>query len=360
MRPQRIRHIKERCMSERITMEDIARRSGVSLTTVSLVLRDKPGINDETRRRVLDAARTLGYRKRLPTEAAPAQGLRDIGVIVKARMYDKPEHNQFYAPVLAGIEAACRKQQINLLYATVPVDEDNHPQELPRMLLEDGLDGLLLIGAFVDATIARLMHRSPTPTVLVDAYAADNGYDSVVSDNFRGAYQAVAHLIQQGHRRIGVVGSMPGAYPSIEERRRGYLQALSDYGIAEPLFADSHIAHLEAAAAAAELLRRTPGVTALFCCNDLIAIEVIRAAQQLGRRVPDDLSIVGFDDIDLAAHIAPALTTMRVDKVSMGRMAVQLLAQRVEFRDASYVTAVLRPTLVERQSVRSSTAEAIT
>jgi LacI family transcriptional regulator len=343
-------------MSERVTMEDIARHSGVSLTTVSLVLRDKPGINDETRRRVLDTARTLGYRRRLPSEAAPLQGLRHIGVIVKARMYDKPEDNQFYAPVLAGIEAACRKQQTNLLYATVPVDEDNHPQELPRMLLEDGLDGLLLIGAFVDATIAHLMHRSPAPTVLVDAYAADNGYDSVVSDNFRGAYQAVAYLIQQGHRRIGVVGSMPNAYPSIEERRRGYLQALSDYGIAEPLFADSHIAHPEAAAAGIELLRRAPDVTALFCCNDLIAVEVMRAAQQLGRCVPDDLSIVGFDDIDLAAHIAPALTTMRVDKVSMGRMAVQLLAQRIEFRDASHVTAILRPTLVERQSARSLTA----
>jgi LacI family transcriptional regulator len=308
---------------------------------------------------VFDAARSLGYRKRQPSEAVPTRALRDIGVIVKARLYDKPEHNQFYAPVLAGIEAACRKQQINLLYATVPVDEDNHPQELPRMLLEDGLDGLLLIGAFVDATIARLMHRSPTPTVLVDAYAADNGYDSVVSDNFRGAYQAVAHLLQQGHRRIGVVGSMPGAYPSIEERRRGYLQALSDYGVTQPLFADSHIAHLEAAAAAVELLRRVPDITGLFCCNDLIAIEVMRAAQQLGRGVPDDLSIVGFDDIDLAAHVAPALTTMHVDKVSMGRMAVQLLAQRVEFRDASCVTAVLRPTLVERQSVRTVTAEAI-
>jgi LacI family transcriptional regulator len=346
-------------MSERITLEDIARESGVSLTTVSLVLRDKPGINDETRRRVLDAARTLGYRRRQLPEATPTQGLRHIGVIVKARVYDKPEQNQFYAPVLAGVEAACRKQRINLLYATVPVDEDNHPQELPRMLLEDGLEGLLLIGAFVDATIARLMHRSPAPTVLVDGYAADNGYDSVVSDNFRGAYQAVTYLLQHGHRHIGIVGSMPGAYPSIEERRRGYLQALSDYGIARPLFADSHIAHLEAAKAAVELLRRTPEITALFCCNDLIAIEVMRAAQQLGRRVPDDLSIVGFDDIDLAAHIAPALTTMRVDKVSMGRLAVQLLAQRAEFTDAACVTAILRPTLVERQSVRAVAAEAV-
>jgi LacI family transcriptional regulator len=346
-------------MSERVTMEDIARHSGVSLTTVSLVLRDKPGINDETRRRVLDMAHALGYRRKQTTEAPSAQGLQQVGVAVKkARLDDEPGTNQFYAPVLAGIEAACRRQQTNLLYATVLVDEDNHPQELPRMLLEDDLDGLLLVGAFVDATIARLMQRRARPTVLVDAYAADNAYDSVVSDNFRGAYQAVSYLIDQGHRHIGVVGSMTNSYPSVEERRRGYLQALRDHGVAGQYLADSHLTHVEAAAAAADLLRRAPWVTALFCCNDLIAIEVMRTARALGRHVPEDLSIVGFDDIDLAAHVAPPLTTMQVDKVSMGRMAVQLLAQRVEFPDASCVTAVLRPTLVERQSVRSVVAEA--
>jgi LacI family transcriptional regulator len=338
-------------MSQRVTLEDIARQSSVSLATVSLALRDKPGINEETRRRVLEAAHTLGYRRRLSSDST-ATGLQQVGVIIKARTGDLPQTNQFYAPVLAGIDAACRRQQINLLYATMPVDEDNHPQGLPRMLLEDDLDGLLLLGAFVDATIARLMQRRATPTVLVDAYAAENGYDSVVSDNFRGAYQAVAYLIQQGHRQIGVVGSLPNAYPSIAERRRGYLQALQDYGIAEQHFADSHLTREESAAAVAELLRRAPGVTALFCCNDETAVGVMQAAQALGRRLPEELSLVGFDDIDLAAHIVPALTTMQVDKVSMGRVAVQLLAYRVAYPAASHMTTVLRPTLIERQSVQ--------
>jgi LacI family transcriptional regulator len=317
-------------------------------------LREKPGINDETRRRVIDTARTLGYRKKLPSESAPAQSLQQVGVILKSRAGDPPQTNQFYAPVLAGIESACRKQQINLLYATVPVDEDNHPQELPRMLFDGDLNGLLLVGAFVDATIARLMQRRATPIALVDAYAAENSYDSVVSDNFHGAYQAVTYLVEKGHRRIGVAGSLPNAYPSIEGRRRGYLQALRDHGIAEQYFADSHWTRAEATAAATALLRRSPEISALFCCNDETAIGVFNAAQALGRRVPEDLSIVGFDDIDLAAHVAPALTTMRVDKVSMGHIAVQLLAHRVEFPAAGCVTTVLRPTLIERQSVRAA------
>jgi LacI family transcriptional regulator len=292
----------------------------------------------------------LGYRRRLNASSTP-RSLRQVGVIVKARPGDQPHSNQFYAPVLAGIEATCRRQHINLLYAAVPVDQDNHPQELPRMLLEDDLDGLLLVGAFVDTTIARLVQRRATPTVLVDAYAAENDYDSIVSDNFRGAHQAVTYLIQAGHRQIGVVGSMPGAYPSIAERRRGYLQALQDHGIGVHYFANSHLHPADAAAAAADLLRAHPEITALFCCNDTTAISVIHAAQALGRRLPQDLSVIGFDDIDLAAHVLPPLTTMQIDKVSMGRLAVQQLANRAEAPHCGCVTVVLRPTLIERQSV---------
>jgi LacI family transcriptional regulator len=334
-------------------MEDIAQQSGVSLATVSLVLRDKPGVNEETRQRVMDTARTLGYRKRPPNTTPGVSSLRLVGMVNKTRADDAPVTNPFYAPVVEGIEAACRRQQINLLYAIVPVDEDNHPQELPRMLLEDDLDGLLLVGAFVDSTITHLMERRTTPTVLVDAYAAGNAYDSILSDNFRGAYEAVSYLIERGHRHIGLVGSLPNAYPSMSERRRGYLQALQDHGLAQRYFADSHLPPQQAVEAAADLLRRSPAITALFCCNDAMAIGVLQAAQTLGRRIPDDLSVIGFDDIDLAEHVTPALTTMHVDKISMGRLAVQLLINRAEFPTASVVTAVLRPTLIARQSVRS-------
>src|SRR4051794_33131697 len=159
-------------MRAQVTLQAIARKSGVSLTTVSLVLRDKPGINEATRRRVLDAASALGYRRRPGGLASvPSPLLQQIGVVLKARTGDAPYSNQFYAPVLAGVEAACRKRQINMLYATVMVDIDNHPQDVPRMLLEGELDGVLLLGAFVDNTIEQLIQRRGMPVVLVDAYA---------------------------------------------------------------------------------------------------------------------------------------------------------------------------------------------
>jgi LacI family transcriptional regulator len=247
---------------------------------------------------------------------------------------------------------ACRRLQVNMLLATVPVDASNQPVDLPRVLIEGETDGLLLVGAFVDATISRLLRSRPAPAVLVDGYAEENGYDSVVSDNFRGAHQAVAHLLQHGHRRVAVVASQPDSYPSIAERRRGAVQALREQGI-EPIFADSPLGREPAAEAVARLMGATSDVTALFCCNDESAIGALEALRGLGRDVPGDVSLVGFDDIDLAAHVVPALTTMQVDKVSMGRLAVQLLANRVEYPASGHVSLVLGPRLVERRSVRS-------
>lgn len=338
-------------MAQRVTMEGIARRAGVSLATVSLVLRDKPGINEETRRRVVDAARELGYRKRPSLTLSSSTDIEQIGVLMKAHANDVPYANPFYGPILASVEAACRKHQLNLLVAAVPVDMDNHPQKLPRMLVEDRLDAVLLMGAFVDQTIAQLLQRTDKPVVLIDAYATGASYDAVVADNFRGAYQAASHLIAAGHRHIGLVGTLPDAYPSIAERRRGYEQALHDHGIAERYFADARLFFDEAAETTAQLLRRFPQVTALCCANDMIAIEAIAVARSLGRLLPEELSVIGFDDIETAAHITPALTTMQVDKLAMGRLAVQLLLNRLEAPESAAVTAVLRPTLVERQSV---------
>jgi LacI family transcriptional regulator len=341
-------------MSQRVTLEDIARQSGVSSATVSLALRDKPGITADTRQRVIETARELGYRKLAQPERGSA--LHHLGIAIKARVDDDPQVNSFYAPIVAGIEAACRKLKINMLFATVPVDRDSHPQELPRMLFASHLDGILLIGAFVDQTITHILQHQGLPTVLVDAYAPGHDYDAVLIDNIRGAYDAVSHLIGLGHRQIGLVGTLPDAYPSIADRRTGYEQALADHGIAGRYFADCHLSIEEGAAATAALLAAQPEITALFCANDLIAVGAIQAARAAARQVPGDLSIIGFDNIELGQHLNPQLTTLHVDKVAMGRLAVTLLAQRAEYPAANAITTVLRPSLVERQSTRRLTA----
>jgi len=190
------------------------------------------------------------------------------------------------------------------------------------------------------------------PVVLVDAYSESNAYDAVVSDNFQGAYRAVSYLIENGHRHIGLVGTTRRAYPSILERRRGYLEALRDHDIAETYFADCILRHDESHVAAKQLLAQNPQITALFGANDRVTIAAMHAAFELGRRVPDDLSLVGFDDIDLAHLTSPALTTMQVDKINMGRIAVQALINRAHTPDIPPTTIALRPCLIERRSVK--------
>lgn len=349
-------------MDKQVTLADIARESNVSLSTVSLVLREKPGFPVETRRRVLDVAKALGYRSRNVDARSGARHdrgtrLRTLGLLVKSIAGQPPIMNPFYSHVLAGIEDACRRRNVNLLYATLPVDEHNIAEDMPRLVLDEMADGLLLIGAFVDKTLESLFKQIEMPVVLVDAYAGFDRFDAVLSDNVRGAYGATQHLISLGHRHIGLIGTALDAYSSIRERRAGYLQALQDNGITEHYFGDCAPDAREAAEATTALLERHPQITALIGCNDEVAIAAMRRAQEIGRCVPYGLSVIGFDDIDIAEAVSPALTTMRVDKVGMGRIAVQLLGSRIEFPDSERVTSVLSPRLIERQSVATARDE---
>jgi LacI family transcriptional regulator len=346
---------KPQSASKRVTLADIAKKSGVSLTTVSLVLRNKSGagIPPETRQRVLDTARDLGYRLKVSgSTEQPRQTLTQIGVVLRAREDDLPLANPFYSYILAGIEAACRQNRLNFLSATLPVNADNYPIEVPRLLEEEHVDGLLLVGTFVDQTLDHVLGEKSVPIVLVDAYSESNAYDAVVTDNYQSAYRAVSYLIEKGHQHIGIVGSLRRAYPSIRERRRGYLDALQDHDLDAAYFADCHLIREEAATAVSTLLHDSPQVTALFGVNDDMAIATMRAVQASGRRVPDDLSIIGFDDIELAHLTVPALTTMQVDKVNMGRTAVQTLLNRAQAGDAPQISVALHTRLIERQSVR--------
>jgi LacI family transcriptional regulator len=346
-------------MPSKVRLTDIAHASEVSTSTVSLVLRNKPGIPDATRRRVLAAAESLGYQRLLtPPEVDMAGGrpLQNLGLLVKADAGQAPGANPFYAHVLAGIEDACRTRHINLLYATLPVDAANRPTAAPRLLSADTVDGLLVVGALVDAPLYRLLGGGRLPLVLVDAYPTAEllvTHDAVLTDNFRGAAAAVDYLLACGHRCLGMIGGGDDAYPSLRDRRQGYRQALRMAGIAVDYLADC--TPDDAEDATRSLLQANPQVTALFACNDHAALRAARAVQSLGLRVPQDISLVGFDDIELAAHVEPALTTMHVDKVALGRLAVQMLEARLAFPGGDRVTSLLHPHLVTRASVAAFT-----
>lgn len=293
----------------------------------------------------------MGYSSPASGSDQPSpSSVRNVGLLLKVGPKDSPLTNHFYTPVLTGIESICRQHHINLFYTHLPVDEDNYPLEVPRLVQEESVDGFFIVGAWLREVDLPAFESAGRPLVLVDAYAVQSGWDAVVTDNIAGAYQAVQYLIEKGHRQIAVVGSLPEGYPSLRERRQGYIQAMTEHQL--PLhFIDSHL-YIDAATQAVLLyLEEHPEITALFCCNDEIAIGIMSALQERGYRLPEDISVMGFDNIAMAQHVTPALTTMRVDKMGMGRLAAQLLIQRAENPDTGQVRVEIRPSLIERQSV---------
>jgi LacI family transcriptional regulator len=336
-------------MNERVTINQVAQESGVSLATVSLVLRNRPGISSETRARVLDVVDRLGYQSKASVNKRGS--MSRIGMLVRMESSVTPQTNPFYSRVMSGIEEACRCNGISLLYAALLVDENNHPvQNLPVWANGD-VDGLLMVGAFVDHTVTTVLGKRTCPIVLVDAYSDTESYDAVVSDNFMASYQAVEYLLKKGHRHIGLVGSEANAYPSLRERRFGYLRALKEAGITNTYIADFNVNRSHGQEEVTRLLQAHPEITALFGVNDEVSVSAMRSARELGRSIPQDLSIVSYDDTMLAVHASPKLTTMHVDTVAMGQVAVQMLSFRLENPHAARMTLVVHPELVERESV---------
>jgi LacI family transcriptional regulator len=333
------------------TLADIAANVGVSPAAVSLALRGKPGVSEATRERVVEASRILGYRSTSGLSRNRHKPMT-VTLVIRALHGDSPGANRFYGPVLAGVEERCRRLHIRLILAIMPVDQFNHPIEVPHSVTDQLSDGLIFVGAHFASPLTPLLEGA-LPAVLVDAYAEDGVFDTVETDNILGARTAVQHLVSRGHRNIAILGTEPGAFPSILQRRRGYEEAMAEAGLTPRYIDAPYYEHETAAASAIRYLRAHGNVTAIFCANDLVAVTFIQAARLAGISVPDQVSVVGFDDIDMASFITPALTTMAVDKVGMGRLAVTLLAHRLEVGEECVTATLVRPQLIERGTVRT-------
>lgn len=339
-------------MQKKPTLRAIADYADVALSTVSQVLNNKPNVSPEMRHRVLAAAANLGYRSKISSESPLSVEIKTIGFLTKRRNGDALSFNPFYSPIIAGAEAECRRHNIGLMYANIEVDDHNHAISLPSILLEERVDAAIVLGAFLEETLGHISNRADQ-IVLVDAYT-ENGdeFDRVLVDNVSGAIKAVKYLIAAGHHNIGLIGSEPDSYPSIAERRQGYLAAIEQHHL-EPFIEESILERPEAYEATKRLMSREPGITAIFACNDNVAIGVVNALQDMGLRVPDQVSVIGFDNIDLAKEVKPALTTLHVDKVLMGVIAVRHLIDRAVNPNRAALKTLVSTQVIERETVRS-------
>ncbi len=332
--------------------DDVARMAGVSSATVSYVVNNGPRpVSPETRARVLDAIDKLGYRPNAVARNLRRQRTTTLGLILP------DAQNPFFAEVARGIESVALEHG----YVVIQCHSDfSAARELQfvETLYGERIAGVLWFPTSGDAGPANRLAEYRVPLVVIDRLGPGIHAPSVVADNFHGAYLATRHLIDLGHRRIGCI-ARPSDLSHSEQRIRGYLQALQDGGIApdEDLIVRSGYRPEAGRVAALELLRRSPAPTAIFAYNDFMAIGALRAAYERRLRVPEDLAVVGFDNIPQAALTCPALTTVSQAKTELGRQAARLLLDMIDGRTPETNQIVLGVELVIREStVKNATA----
>ena len=302
------------------TIRDVAKAVGLSVATVSRAINGFEHVLPHTRQRVLDAARHLHY---IPSGAARSMALRrtdTIGALL-------PElHGGFFSELIRGIDQATRSHRSHLLLSSSHDDADEAAAALQAM--NGRVDGLIVMSPHADADfLARNLPRA-IPVVLLNAGIRDSSYPSCTVDNFGGARAMTRHLLATGHQRLGFLGGPSGNFEA-RERKRGFLSALGGHG--SPLLLDGDFSEASGAHAAARLLGMPAAhrPNAVFAANDAMAIALMANLIAGGLRVPQDIAITGFDDIALASHVNPPLTTVHVPIAALGMQALDVLSQHM-------------------------------
>lgn len=326
------------------TIRDVARRAGVSVATVSRVVnRSNHRVNPQTRRRVQAAVRQLGYQANVIAQSLKQRASRTIALIV-------PDiSNPFYPAIARGIEDAARQRGYAVLLCNT-YEELARERAYLQLLRKRWVDGLIFATAGSNTAHLRALRRERLPVVLVARDVDGEDIDAVLVDNFRGGYDAATHLIRLGHTRIACLAG-PSSLRSAAERRRGYVRALAAAGLPAPeaLLVEGDFTAAGGRAAMQTLLARGP-FTAVVAANDLVAIGAMEALRAAGRRVPEDVAVVGFDDITFASVVSPALTTVAQPKYRMGQLAMERLFDLLRGREPAERRIVLEPQLVVRES----------
>lgn len=336
-------------MSERVTIADVAREAGVSAQTVSRALNNKGEIGPETRRRVLDTVERLGYRPNTLARGLVTRKTSTIGLVV-------PDiANPFFSEVARGAEDAAHQEGYSLLLCNT-MENPAREVEALHTLEAQRVDGIILCSSrLTDEDLTAMMARLPVVIFVNREPPAGNSVSACIDDE-AGAYWAVQHLLKTGRRSIAFVAGPP-ASDSGRRRALGYRRALVEAGLeVDPTLSRMCAPDIDGGyAAALELLSGRPRLDALLCYNDLVAVGALRACAAAGRRVPDDVGVVGFDDIMLAGLVAPPLTTLRSNRLALGAESVRLLLRALAGSAAGCKKVVLQPELIIRASAPAAT-----
>jgi len=330
-------------MSQRpATIEDVARAAGVSRQTVSRAINGKAEIRPATRRRILDAAERLGYRPSSIARSLATRSSRTVGLVV-------PDiANPFFPEIARGVEEAAYAAGYQVFLSNSAEDPDRE-WDILRALEEQRVAGVILCASRLSEAQQAELSRRAYPLVFLNR-AGGPASACLMVDDLGGARAAMRHLLSVGHRRIGLLRGPERSF-SAQRRLQAYRAALDAAGLpAEEGLISAGFPNVEGGRQATlRLLQAAPDVSAIFAYNDLMAVGAMQACGELGRRVPADCAVVGFDDIPLASLVAPALTTVQVDKLAAGRRAMTLLLRAIS-GDAGALSETLETRLIVRAS----------
>ncbi len=335
------------------TIKDVARLAQVSVSTVSLVINEKTSVSEKTKTKIQIAIKELNYYPRRIARGLASHTTGNIGFILTDDHFSLVE--PFYTKIFLGTEFEARKHNYYILLTTVPTKFDQK-KSIPRFLLEKNVDAVIMAGR-VPERLIEIIIEMELPVILVDYYNRRFKTAAVLIDNIEGAYQAVNHLIHSKHKKIGFIGG-DLKHPSIADRYDGYKKALMDNNISlNKNFVVTHELNTSIPTgynAMHEILKKGDWPTAIFAANDAMAIGCMKRLKEEKIRIPEQVAIIGFDDIDADIQIEPHLSSIRVKKEEMGAIAAKQVVTMI--KNKKHISEkILAPTdLIVRASTKSN------
>lgn len=326
------------------TIVEVAEKARVSPSTVSHVVNNTRFVSESVRQRVQEAMHELGYRPNSLARSLRRGETQTMGLILP------DSANPYFAEIGHAIEAAAFEREFSIVLCNT--ENDQNKERLYTEVLENKqVDGIIFVAAGHQTDALRELIQNKMPVVLVDRDLPGVEVNTVLSDNLLGGRLATQHLIDLKHTRIGCVTGPSNITPS-SKRVAGYRAALTgaDIPVNENLIVRGDFHPESGRRAATHLLELPDHPTAIFACNDLMAVGVLRAAMELGYRVPEELAVVGYDDIELASYTTPPLTTIQQPKAEIGRATVEILVNRIRDKKSPHQHLSLPVSLVVRGS----------
>lgn len=337
-------------MTRRATARDVAERAGVSRTTVSFVLNNVAGIriSDETRRAVLEAAEALDYHPDSTARRMVTGRTHVVGFALRQNI-DQAFADRFVPTVLTGFSQAAGEQGYKVIFEAISPDDTTGGYT--RLIRERHVDGIVLSGPRSDDEDL-LRTQAQGAAIVLQGQLPGSGLPYVDVNNRGGAEAATQHLVDLGHRRIGIITNAPPVYTASADRLAGFQAVLERAGLACPagLVQLGSFTPQSGAEAMERLLEQTPPPTAVFVASDTVALGALQALRRHGVRVPADLAVVGFDDIPMAEYIDPPLTTVRLPAYGLGLAAADLLTRLIAGEADASQSLVLDTELIVRES----------